>query len=233
MKEVICVIPARVASKRFPNKVLCCFKDKPILEWVWISANKCEIFKEIVFAIDDYKTADLIKGFGGKYFMTSKDCNCGTDRFVELVVNKKIDGDIFVNWQADAPFIKKEMVEDLLKKNSFDKSGICTLKKNINNKKDIDNPNIVKVITNKDNFAIYFSRFPIPFNGTKFYKHIGIYAYTKSSLEKIKNMQVSFLEKSEKLEQLRFLENGFSIKVNETIFDSVSIDCEKDLLVLV
>ncbi len=233
-KNIVCIIPARLNSSRFPQKILTNLSGKPLLQWVWQAANKTTFFNNVIFAIDSPKTSKNIQSFGGKYIMTSQNCKNGTERLIEIVKSKKFNDDIFVNWQADEPFINSIMIKTLLQSCHTDSADIWTLKKRITKKKDILSPNIVKVVCDKDNFALYFSRNPIPHYRDKkenktYYKHIGIYAYKKETLLKISNLKQCDLENAEKLEQLRFLHNKISIRVHETNQDVIGIDTPQDL----
>jgi len=231
--KIVCVIPARIGSSRFPKKVLSMLGEKPMLQWVWEAASSVDVFDDIAFAIDDVETARLIDSFEGKHFMTCEGCLSGTDRLIELQKTQKMQGDIWVNWQGDEPFIHEEMIGDLLQSTDQD-CDIWTLKKEIKKELDIEDPNVVKVVTDFHNKALYFSRSPIPYDrdgldDVTCYKHIGIYAYTGKALEKISNLKESSLERSEGLEQLRFLENGMKIEVHETSFETQGIDVPEDL----
>ncbi|MDJ0651922.1 MAG: 3-deoxy-manno-octulosonate cytidylyltransferase [Simkaniaceae bacterium] len=231
--KTICIIPARIASSRFPKKVLAMLGEKPLLQWVWEAAIAIEMFDEVAFAIDDCETARLIQSFGGKHHMTSPGCLSGTDRLIELQEKRVMSGDIWVNWQGDEPFIRKEMIENLFQ--SVDQDfDIWSLKKEIENAAEIEDPNTVKVVTDCEHRALYFSRAPIPYDrdgleDVTYYKHIGIYAYTNSALKKISTSAPSRLERSEGLEQLRFLENGLGIQVHETSHETLGIDAPEDL----
>jgi len=235
--KIICIIPARLESTRFPRKVLSVLGAKPLLQWVWEAAQRCEIFDDIAFAIDDHETARLIESFEGRYFMTSPECLSGTDRLVELIGKGEMEGDIYVNWQGDEPFIQVEMIQDLLQGIQKKKFDIWTLKKRVASEEEVENPNVVKVVTDKSGKALYFSRSPIPyfrdvydFEETFYYKHIGIYAFTRAALKKIGRLSASDLELAEHLEQLRFLDNGLKIQAHETQFDTIGIDHPEDLL---
>ncbi len=233
-KKIVCVIPARLDSKRFPEKVLQFLRDKPILQWVYDAATGTEIFDEIVFAVDDARTKELLDSFGAKSYLTSKACVSGTQRLIELYERKEIEGDIFVNWQADEPFISKQMIEDLLQ-GAASKASIWTLKSKIKDMEEVNNPNVVKVVTSYAGEALYFSRSPIPFyrdgdSSHEYYKHVGLYAYTSKALDGLGKIESSVLEKAEKLEQLSFLEHGYSIYVGLTNEKSFGIDSPSDLL---
>jgi 3-deoxy-manno-octulosonate cytidylyltransferase (CMP-KDO synthetase) len=234
--KIVCVIPARLASSRFPRKILSMLGEKPMLQWVWEAAVGSEIFDEIAFAIDDSETARLIDSFEGKHFMTSSECLSGTDRLVELQQLGKLQGDIWVNWQGDEPFIHREMIEDLLQTAEEKKFDIYSLKKHIQSEEMVEDPNVVKVVTDAEGRALYFSRSPIPyyrdvydFEETPYYKHIGIYAFTQKALAKIATLSPTSLELAEQLEQLRFLENGLSLQVHDTEHETLGIDVPEDL----
>ncbi|MCK4517165.1 3-deoxy-manno-octulosonate cytidylyltransferase [Candidatus Babeliales bacterium] len=243
-KRIICVIPARLESTRFPRKILATLEGKPLLEWVWRAAVRTNRFDEILFAVDAPQTACAIQKFGGQSLMTSQDCASGTDRLIEVMESKlinsgRVKGDVWVNWQADEPFITTEMIDELLQTSStgsacVNDASIWTLKKLITHEEALDQ-NIVKVVCDNHDNALYFSRSPIPFYRETpeceqvFYKHVGLYAYTTSALQKISNMPASQLEVAEKLEQLRFLQHGLSICVHTTKTEVIGIDTPQDL----
>ncbi len=235
-KKITCIIPARLQSTRFPQKVLATLKGKPLLQWVWEAAHKVSFFDQIAFAIDAKETAEVIKTFHGKYYMTSPDCKSGTERLVQLAYEGKIDTDIWVNWQGDEPFIHAQMVHELLQGCRHEKSDIWTLKKRITLREDIESPHITKVVTDREGFGLYFSRSVIPYyrepypeSDKVFFKHIGIYAYTDKALQRIGHLQPSYLEEAEQLEMLRFLYHSLKIKVHETDFDVFGIDIPEHL----
>ena len=238
-KRIVCVIPARLQSSRFPKKILVNLLDKPLLQWVWDAAHKVPMFDEIVFAIDSQEAADLIQSFGGKYIMTSEKCESGTARLVEIMQSGKIQADIWVNWQGDEPFITTEMIYDLLQP-CDNTSGMCTLKKLITIEEQITSPNIAKVVSDAHQYALYFSRSPVPyFRDEKdlkvvldkkiYYKHVGIYAFSTDALQKIAKLGFSELEDAEKLEQLRLLHYNIPVKVHETNHEVMGIDTPEDL----
>ncbi len=235
-KNIVCIIPARLKSTRFPEKVLTHLAGKPLLQWAWDTANSTTLFKEIYFAIDSEKTAKLINSFNGKCIMTSEKCQSGTDRLVEIIHSGKINADIWVNWQGDEPFITPKMIHTLLKTCENENADMWTLKKRILLPEQISNPNIAKVVTDSNGYALYFSRSTIPYYRDKhksieqvYYKHIGIYAYTSNALRKIAQLGKCYLEDAEKLEQLRLLYYGFKIKLNETDQEVIGIDTPQDL----
>ncbi len=233
-KKIACIIPVRLKSTRFPEKVLCNLVGKPMLQWVWEAANETTFFSEIIFAIDSEKTVNLIKSFDGKFLMTSQECKTGTDRLIEIMHSGKVEADIFLNWQADEPFITPKMIQTLLQTCHIDSADVWTLKKRIENENEFLDSNVVKVVCDVDNFALYFSRSSIPYYRDEkitklYYKHIGLYAYTIVALRKIAKIGHSYLEDAEKLEQLRFLHHKISIRVHETAQDVIGIDTLDDL----
>jgi 3-deoxy-manno-octulosonate cytidylyltransferase (CMP-KDO synthetase) len=240
-KKIVCIIPARLDSVRFPRKVIAPLRGRPLLAWVWDAATRCVLFDEVFFAIDSLESAAVIEEFGGRYMMTSPSCKSGTDRLVELCTTKKITADIWVNWQGDEPFVNEEMVATLLKTSTDDDQDMWTLKKLITDPHEIHSPKVAKVVCDAHGQAIYFSRAPIPFfrdeqdpiklvTKETYFKHVGLYAYTSRALSKISVMGKSILEDAEKLEQLRFLEHGLRIHVHETTHDVFGIDTPEDLL---
>ena len=233
MQKIVCIIPARLESSRFPGKLLEKINGKTILEITWNSACKAKIFDYISFATDSDQIAKTVESFGANWIKTSKNCQNGTERLIEIFKLKKIISDIWINWQADEPFLSKLCVKELLQTCNKNYAKIWTLASKIVSKDEISSPNTVKVVFNSRNKALYFSRLPIPFtkpaeDGIHF-KHIGIYAYSSKSLEKMCAIKQCRLEKLEGLEQLRYLHNGFSIKVFETMENSLGINVKKDL----
>lgn len=235
-KKVVCVIPARLASVRFPKKILATLCGKPVIQWVWEAACKVPFFDEVVFAIDDVETASVIKKFGGTYFMTSKECQNGTERLLELWKNQSIKSDLWVGWQADEPFITTPMIHDLLQSCDQDLCDVWTLCKKILRPEDVSSPHIVKVVRNVQHEALYFSRSPIPFvrdgrsdDNEIFYQHVGMYAFSEKALSKISQLSSCTIEKAEQLEQLRFLYHQLKIKVHQTEHEIFSIDIPEHL----
>ncbi|HOZ29568.1 MAG TPA: 3-deoxy-manno-octulosonate cytidylyltransferase [Bacteroidales bacterium] len=239
--DFIAIIPARYASTRFPGKPLININGRIMVHNVYIQAKK--VFDDVYVATDDGRIFDAVLKFGGKVVMTKRKHKSGTDRCseaikkIEVIENKKWD--VVVNIQGDEPFIKTEQLLEIKKCFKQKKNQIATLVKPINNKDDIFNPNKPKVIINNKNEAIYFSRFSIPYlRGVSeskwvskhlYYKHIGLYAYRTEVLHEITNLKQSSLELAESLEQLRWIENGYKIKVAFTEHESISIDTPKDL----
>ncbi|UCC94498.1 MAG: 3-deoxy-manno-octulosonate cytidylyltransferase [Candidatus Omnitrophota bacterium] len=231
--NVIGVIPARYRSTRLPLKLLKNLCGKPLLQWTWENASSSRILDKLIIACDDPKVREVAEEFGAEVMMTSVQHTSGTDRIAEAA--RDIDVNIIINIQADEPLIHPSIVNTLAQEMINDSSLVmATVKKRIDDSAEIDDPSIVKVISDKDNFAIYFSRYPLPYFRDQdipkaYYKHLGIYAYTKDFLYTYKNLPPSYLEKAEKLEQLRVVEAGFKIKVVETQFDSWGVDTEHDL----
>lgn len=239
-KKIVCIIPARLASTRFPRKMLATLQGRPLLSWVWDAAQATGLFDDIIFAVDTEEIAAVVKSFGGKFMMTSIDCEVGTDRLVELAIKGKVEADIWVNWQADEPFIAKPMIETLLQSVNNDAEEMWTLKKLIQSSAEIFAPNIAKVVCDKNGLALYFSRAPIPFFRDEsnpevlvakkvYYKHVGLYAFRTSALNKIALMGPSIAGDAEKLEMIKFLENNLKIRVHETEYEVLGIDTPQDL----
>ncbi len=239
-KKIVCVIPARLASFRFPEKMLSTLAGRPLLSWVWDAATKVSLFDDVLFAVDDQRLIDCVHSFGGKAILTSVTCQSGTERLVELIRHDKIDADIIVNWQGDEPFIQPAMILDLLQSIDHEEQSAWTLKKRITHAADITARNIAKVVTNKQEQALYFSRSPIPCvrDNTNleelvfqdlYYKHIGLYAYTKDLLQTMSTFGASQLEDVEKLEMLKLLDYGVSITVHKTDYEVFGIDTPGDL----
>ena len=233
--DVIGVIPARYSSTRFEGKVLADILGKPMIQHVWERARESKVLDDLIIACDDDKVAEVAKNFGAKVIMTSKGHTCGTDRISEVI--NPLEVKVVINIQADEPLIHPTMIDDVARSLLGDPSiSMATVMKKIDNPTIAKDQNIVKVIVDKNNFALYFSRAPIPFYASNseeatpvYYKHIGLYGYTKDFLFIYKNMPVSRLEKIERLEQLRVLEEGFRIKVIETKYDTIGIDSPEDL----
>ena len=230
--DVVGVIPARYQSKRLPFKLLRKLKGKPLIQWTWENASKARILDKLIIACDDTKIEEQALGFGAEVVLTSTQHSCGTDRIAEAV--KEIETKIIINIQADEPLICASTIDSLAQEMLNNPTlDMATVRVRISDEEDLNNPNTVKVVCDKDGFALYFSRSTIPCyrqkdNASLTYKHLGIYAYTKSFLYTFGNLPFSYLEKAEKLEQLRVLEAGYKIKVIETEFDSPGVDTEED-----
>ncbi len=239
MARVIGVIPARYSSTRFPGKPLVDILGKPMVQWVYENAMRSKFLNFLIVATDDERIYNVVKGFGGNVIMTPSDIQTGTDR-VAYVMNE-FDADIIANIQGDEPLLTSEMIDRAIEPFlNGERVDISTLAVKINDVNLIFNPNVVKVVFDKDNFALYFSRGAIPFCRDaktdedwlklgNFYKHIGLYVYSRDSLLKFVALGKSPLEDIEKLEQLRALENGFRIKVVITESDTIGVDTPEDV----
>jgi 3-deoxy-manno-octulosonate cytidylyltransferase (CMP-KDO synthetase) len=235
-KTVVCVIPARLKSTRFPKKMLSVLEGKPLLQWVWERASAIALFDEVVIAVDAEETAQLVRGFGGRCEMTLEDCASGSDRLAELLEKGMIDADIWVNWQGDEPFICEPMIRDLLQSCDHEESDLWTLKKRVVAPEEATNPHIAKLVCDAEGFALYFSRSQVPYyrdesdwSKKNIYKHVGLYAYTRDALRKISNLQPCEIEIAEQLEQLRFLCHRLRIRVHETEHEVFGIDLPEHL----
>ena len=237
--KILGIIPARFASVRFPGKPLADIAGKSMIHRVYEQCLKSKSLSRVIVATDSDQIFDHIKRFGGEAIMTSDSHPSGTDRCFEVLKKTKESFHFAINIQGDEPFIQPEQINLLASCLTKENVEIATLVKKISDRETLFNPNIPKVIFNNLNEAIYFSRQTIPFireiekeqwlNQFEFYKHIGIYAYRTDILEKITSLKASSLEKAEKLEQLRWLENGFKIKIAVTEFESLGIDTPEDL----
>ena len=228
--KVIGVIPARLDSTRFPAKVLADLWGKPIIQHVYERARKAKRLDEVLIATDDEKIFDTAKKFGAEVVITSKKHLTGTDRVSEAV--KKNNAEIVINIQADVPLISPLMIDRVAEVLLDDSTLVmATLMKKIEKKEEFYNPNVVKVVIDKQGFALYFSRSPIPYLKDNFvsYKHIGVYGYRKDFLLTFVQLPRSPLEKIENLEQLRVLENGYKIKMIETDYELIEVDTKEDL----
>lgn len=233
--DVIGVIPARYSSTRFEGKVLAKILGKPMIQLVYERAKQARLLDDIIIACDHELVVNAAREFGAKAVLTSKGHACGTDRISEVI--NPLDVKIVINIQGDEPLIHPTMIDSVAAALLDDKSiNMATLMKKIDDPRLVSDPNVVKVVVDKNNFALYFSRAAIPYLAHSaeikepvYYKHIGLYGYTKDFLFTYKNLPVSGLEKTECLEQLRVLEEGFRIKVIETKFDTVGVDTPEDL----
>ncbi len=236
--KILGIIPARYASTRFPGKPLVDIAGKSMIQRVYEQAKKCAGLSEVIVATDDNRIFDHVARFGGVAVMTSSAHQSGTDRCAE-VAQKHPDYEVIINIQGDEPFIDPEQISKLI--SCFNDAGtqIATLIKKVQTEQELHNINSPKVIINKHSEAIYFSRSPLPhIRGQEpenwlqhftYFKHIGIYGYRADILQQITKLPVSPLEKAESLEQLRWIENGYKIKVAETELETYAIDTPEDL----
>lgn len=234
--KVICVIPARYHSTRFPGKALADILGKPMIQHVYERVLKAGNVSLAAVATDDKRIAAAVEGFGGLAIMTAATHRSGTDRIAEAVSRLGIeDTDVVVNIQGDQPLFEPSQIDEVAKPLLDDPTiPMSTLIYRIVREEEITHPNAVKVVFDQDHFALYFSRATIPYvrdNGRKgsYYKHHGIYAYRREFLKKFTEIPEGILEKLEALEQLRALEHGYRIKVVETSYDSVEVDTREEL----
>jgi len=248
------IIPARWASSRFEGKVITEIGDKSLIQLVWEGARQSKKLDDLIIAVDDKRVEDVVKKFSGKAQFTSPKHSSGTDRISEVA--RSLNAKIIVNIQGDEPLVKGEMIDGLVDALIKDKKAVmATIIKRIEDIREVLDPNVVKVVIDKEGYALYFSRSPIPHIRSElhhkaafdfrnwlvqekfklqnlnniYYKHIGLYAYRKDFLLEFSGLTISNLEKAEKLEQLRALENGFKIKTVQTWFETVGVDTPSDL----
>lgn len=228
--RVVAVIPARLASTRLPRKMLREIAGKPLLARVYEAVRRCGSLVDPVVATDSEEILTFCRQRGYEVHMTSPAHRSGTERVHEIATFTTAD--VFLNVQGDEPLTRPEHVEGLVRLMARDGVEVGTLKTTCA-EMDIDNPNAVKVVTDATGRALYFSRATIPFDRDRakpqYFKHLGFYGYRKSALDRFVAWPESSLERSERLEQLRFLENGMTIHVAETPFDTVGVDTEEDL----
>ena len=230
--KTIAVIPARMSSTRFPGKVLANLGGKPIIQWVWERTVRSKA-SQVLIATDSEEVIRAAKSFGANAVMTRPDHPSGSDRIREAALN--IDYDVIINVQGDEPFMEPDVINSLIDvMNGADAPEMATVVVPCKREEIASNPNLPKVVLTTDDYALYFSRSEIPFlrvGGTDMplYRHWGIYAYRRATLDRFVSLPESSLEKCEKLEQLRALENGIRIKVVKTEFQSIGIDTPEDL----
>lgn len=237
MTKFIAIIPARYASSRFPGKPLAVLGGKPVIQRVYEQVTS--VLPLAWVATDDQRIYDTVTAFGGNVVMTRTDHKSGTDRIQEAVGKIDVQFDVVVNVQGDEPFIQKSQVETLCQCFDDADTQIATLGKPFTSMDAVDNPNSPKIVVNNQGYAMYFSRSIIPFvRGVEhnqwldhypFLKHLGIYAYRKEVLSQITRLPQSSLEIAESLEQLRWLQNGYKVKVGITNIETVGIDTPEDL----
>jgi 3-deoxy-manno-octulosonate cytidylyltransferase (CMP-KDO synthetase) len=227
--RILGVIPARYASSRFPGKALVEIAGKTMLQHVWERASQARYVNDVVIATDDDRIYEAAVEFKARVRMTRGDHQSGTDRVAEIA--SASDAEIIVNIQGDEPLIDPAAIDAaVLGILEHDETLMGTLKKCIEREAEIDDPNVVKVVTDREDNAIYFSRSPIPYQREKavYYKHVGLYVYRRDFLLAYSDLPVGPLEQSEKLEQLRALENGFRIRLVETEYESLGVDTPED-----
>lgn len=233
--KIIAVIPARYAASRFPGKLMALLGNKSVIQTTYENTIKTSLFDDVFVVTDSAIIFDEITKNGGKAIMSHREHQTGSDRIAEAIEN--LDCEVVVNVQGDEPFVKKEALAKLteaFRNDNENEISLATLAQQIDNEEEINNPNAVKVNWDIHNFALYFSRSPIPYPRetdfkAKYYRHIGIYAFRKEALLKFAKLPMRQNEKAEKLEQLRYLEYGMKIKVLETGFMGIEIDTPEDL----
>ena len=233
--KIIAVIPARYASTRFPAKLMQDLGGKTVILRTYEAAIKTQLFDEVFVVTDSDLIYDEIVSHGGKAIMSIKEHESGSDRIAEAVANLAVD--LVVNVQGDEPFIDTESLAKLIavfKNDANNVVDLASLMREISNEDDINNPNNVKVVTDQNEFALYFSRSVIPYPreqnvGVRYMQHIGVYAFRKQALLDFYSLPMKSLEASEKLEQLRYLEFGKRIKMVETTHVGIGIDTPEDL----
>ena len=235
--KFIAIIPARYASTRFPGKPLAMLGGKTVIQRVYEQASA--VLEEAYVATDDERIYQAVEAFGGCAVMTRADHKSGTDRLEEAATKIGTDADVIINIQGDEPFIQKSQIETLKGLFENDETQIGTLGKPFENMEAVQNPNSPKIVCDRRGFALYFSRSVIPYvrgeepanwlNHFPYLKHLGIYAYRRQVLHEVTQLPQSSLEKAESLEQLRWLENGYRIRVGITNVETVGIDTPEDL----
>ena len=231
------IIPARYASTRFPGKPLALLGNKPVIQHVYEQASS--VLSDVWVATDDDRIREAVKKFGGRVVMTRADHKSGTDRIEEAAEKTGTQADVVINIQGDEPFVQPSQIKTLMQLFDNADTQIGTLGKHFENIEAVNNPNSPKIVTDKQGFALYFSRSVIPYiRGAQdnewlshfpFLKHLGLYAYRREVLHEITQLPQSPLEIAESLEQLRWLENGYRIRVGLTDVETVGIDTPEDL----
>jgi len=229
--SAVAIIPARLASTRLPRKVLREIAGQPMIARVYEAAKQSPLLSDVIIATDSDEVMQFAQARGWKAQMTSDKHRSGTDRVYEVA--QRIPADVYVNIQGDEPLARPEHLDALLQPMQDPKVMVSTIKTPCP-LQDVDNPNAVKVVTDLNGRALYFSRSTIPFDrdktgGIGYFKHLGFYAYRRAALDRFCNLPESKLEAAERLEQLRFLDNGIDIYVAETPFNTVGVDTEEDL----
>ena len=233
--KVVAMIPARYGATRFPGKLMADLGGKPVILRTYLATLGTGLFDQVYVVTDSRIIKEAIERGGGKAIMSKQEHECGTDRIAEAV--EDLDVDIVVNVQGDEPFVKKEPLEAVIsvfKGEDADQIDLASLMQEITDWKDITDPNYVKVIVDQDNFALYFSRSPIPYPrdkevGARYFEHIGVYAFRKQAIMDFYRLPMKSLEATEKVECIRFLEYGKRIKMVETQYMGIEIDTPEDL----
>ncbi len=233
--KVVAMIPARYGATRFPGKLMADLGGKPVIVRTYESTLKTDLFDEVYVVTDSRIIKEAVEKNGGKAIMSINEHECGTDRIAEAV--EDLDIDIVVNVQGDEPFVKKEPLKKVIEVfygEDADQIDLASLMQEMKDWKDITDPNFVKVIVDENDFALYFSRSPIPYPrdkdaGAKYYEHIGVYAFRKKAILDFYRLPMRSIEATEKIECIRFLEYGKRIKMVETDYMGIEIDTPEDL----
>jgi len=233
--KVVAMIPARYGATRFPGKLMADLGGKPVILRTYLATLATGLFDEVYVVTDSQIIKEAVEKGGGKALMSQREHECGTDRIAEAVENLEVD--IVVNVQGDEPFVKKEplmAVIDVFKGADSERIDLASLMQEITDWKDITDPNYVKVIVDQNDFALYFSRSPIPYPrdkdaGARYFEHIGVYAFRKKAILDFYRLPMRSLEATEKVECIRFLEYGKNIKMVETQYMGIEIDTPEDL----
>lgn len=231
--KVLGIIPARYQSQRFPGKPLVDLLGKPMIQHVVEQANQSSLLSKVVVATDDQRIADCVMGFNSHVIMTATDHNSGTSRCGEVISKLDESFDYVINIQGDEPLIQPSQIDSFSLLFNQSNTNIATLARPITHQEEIESKHVVKVVRNQENNALYFSRSIIPFNRSNadhtYLQHIGIYAYRTETLKEIVQLKSSPLEIAESLEQLRWLDNGYAIKVGITHDPTFAIDSPDDV----
>lgn len=229
MRKAAGIIPARYGATRFPGKPLAKIAGKHLVQWVYERAQKATLLEQIIIATDDERIYSTCRDFGAEVRMTSPDHQSGTERVIEVA--EGLESPIIINIQGDEPLLQGKMIDDLVHALQDPSISMATLTTKVTDLDRINDPDIVKVVADKNGDALYFSRSPIPHGPSDhFLQHIGIYGYQKGFLLKFQALPASRLEETEGLEQLRVLENGYRIKIVSTPFPTLSVDNPRDIM---
>ena len=229
MRTAAGIIPARYSASRFPGKPLAVISGKSLIQRVYEQAQKAQHLHQLIIATDDERIFSAAQAFGADVRMTSPDHPSGTERVAEVA--EGLDAPIIINIQGDEPLLQGKMIDDLVLALQNDAIDMATLAVKVTEVDRIGDQNIVKVVVDKNGNALYFSRSPLPYKPPDhFHQHIGIYGYQKEFLMKFRTLPVSRLEASEGLEQIRALENGYTIKIVPTPFQALSVDTPQDII---
>jgi 3-deoxy-manno-octulosonate cytidylyltransferase (CMP-KDO synthetase) len=227
LRSAIGIIPARYGSRRFPGKPLAKILGKPMIQWVYERAASSSALKKIIIATDDNRIVDAARLFDAETILTSCVHTSGTDRVAEIA--KKLIDPLIINIQGDEPLIRGEMITALVEALQDNSVSMSTLAMKSRDEGLLKDENTVKVIFDREGYALYFSRSPIPYNSPQFWIHIGIYGYQREFLLDFAELQPTYLENIENLEQLRALEYGYKIKIIESNYSTVSVDVPEDI----